>query len=305
MLCENQTMERSPDEQRATGTWQVSAWVVDLDRRRVTRAGETLALPDLTFRLLAALLAAAPETVSGDALLDAVWGRTVVSDETLKQRVMLLRRALGEGGEELVLTDRGRGYRLAEPPRPITEPAPGGRSRKRAAAVAAMLAAALAAGVVLFRPWIGGAVNAGPVRATGEAGAPTARWVAVQLDEIRYLSPPQDADRFVEGLQEALLSQLANLEGVRVHRGGAAIPERAARELGLAARLEISGSYRQAGYQARVAVRVADLKTGQVLFAREFDADVSRYERLDAQRHIAEATARAVAEQVAVLVASD
>lgn len=71
-------------------------------------------LPKLSFDLLVALVRRAPDVVRGDELIELVWAGAAVSDETLTQRVALLRRALGEEAKSprYVRAVRGRGYQL-------------------------------------------------------------------------------------------------------------------------------------------------------------------------------------------------
>ena len=64
---------------------------VDLDRETVSRAKQAIDLPELSFRLFAVLIRHAPHRVSKDELISEVWDGVVVSDETLAQRVLLLR----------------------------------------------------------------------------------------------------------------------------------------------------------------------------------------------------------------------
>lgn len=118
---------------------QLGDLAVDLDARRVTRSGEELQLGRLSFDLLEALIQAAPAALSSDDIVQRVWSGDIVSDETVKQRVSLLRRALGqEPGREYVVTLRGFGYRLgmspegvdiAEPVATASKPSPGRLAR--------------------------------------------------------------------------------------------------------------------------------------------------------------------------------
>ena len=84
---------------------------LDLGQVRVVRDGVELALPPLSFRLLLELARIAPDVARPDELLDRVWAGVVVNEETLKQRVKLLRQALGESGRDprYVPTVRGTG----------------------------------------------------------------------------------------------------------------------------------------------------------------------------------------------------
>jgi TolB-like protein len=69
----------------------------------------------LSFALLLALLRRAPEVARREELIDQVWEGTIVGDETLSQRVRLLRDALGDAAKEprYVESVRGWGYRAA------------------------------------------------------------------------------------------------------------------------------------------------------------------------------------------------
>ena len=57
------------------------------------------------------------EVVEFDELIEAVWAPAVVGEETVTQRVKLLRQALGDDGRNprYVRSIRGRGYQLCGP----------------------------------------------------------------------------------------------------------------------------------------------------------------------------------------------
>ena len=64
----------------------------------------------------------ADRVVSKEALLEAVWPGTVVSDSVLSQAVRKARGALGDDGstQQLIRTVHGHGYRLEADVRPLT-----------------------------------------------------------------------------------------------------------------------------------------------------------------------------------------
>lgn len=119
---------------------------VDLGARRVSRDGVELQLGRLSFDLLEALIRASPSALSNEQIVAHVWSGDAVTDENIKQRVSLLRRALGqEAGREYVETLRGYGYRLAEEPRALTPletgaPRPPARSNRLARRLLLVLA---------------------------------------------------------------------------------------------------------------------------------------------------------------------
>src|SRR5216684_4100972 len=90
---------------------------VDIDQQQVLRGSEKIELPPLSFDLLIALARNAPNPVTVDDLIGRVWPGLVVSPETVSQRVMLLRNALGDDARapHYIAGRRGRGYRLVVP----------------------------------------------------------------------------------------------------------------------------------------------------------------------------------------------
>lgn len=110
-----------PRAPRAGAGFRVHDLVVDLVRQRVTRGDQEIHLPKLSFDLLAALVRAAPELVSVDALMSAVWPKLVVGPETVAQRVKLVRAALGDDSKQprYIAGVRGRGYRVVAPVTPL------------------------------------------------------------------------------------------------------------------------------------------------------------------------------------------
>jgi len=88
--------------------------VVDVGAASVERNGEPVQLRGLSFDLLVVLARNAPDVVDHDTLAKEVWDLAAVSDETIMQRVTLLRRALGDDASEptYVRSVRGRGYAL-------------------------------------------------------------------------------------------------------------------------------------------------------------------------------------------------
>jgi DNA-binding winged helix-turn-helix (wHTH) protein/Flp pilus assembly protein TadD len=87
---------------------------LDVQRGELTRNGEALTLPKLSYDLLVALAQAAPALLSQQELMQKVWPDRVIGDETLKQRVKLLRKSLGDNASDpqYIEAVRGRGYRL-------------------------------------------------------------------------------------------------------------------------------------------------------------------------------------------------
>jgi DNA-binding winged helix-turn-helix (wHTH) protein/Flp pilus assembly protein TadD len=98
--------------------FRVDDLLIDVGAVAVWRGEEQLAVPDLSFATLALLIRRAPEVVSHEELVAEVWEGMAVSDETITQRIALLRRALGDDWRDprYIRSVRGRGYQLVSAP---------------------------------------------------------------------------------------------------------------------------------------------------------------------------------------------
>src|SRR5688572_5674113 len=89
----------------------VSGVSVDLESRRVSRAGAAVELTGLEFDVLCALLQCAGRVVPRSALLELAGRNDVnVSDRTVDVHVSHLRKKLGDDPPRLIKTIRGVGY---------------------------------------------------------------------------------------------------------------------------------------------------------------------------------------------------
>ncbi len=88
--------------------------ILDVRRGELFQNEEKIHLPKLSYDLLKALVEASGALLSQQELMEIVWSDRVIGDETLKQRVKLLRKAIGDSASEprYIEAVRGRGYRL-------------------------------------------------------------------------------------------------------------------------------------------------------------------------------------------------
>jgi TolB-like protein len=118
---------------------------VDPARRLLLRDGQPVSLQPKAFDTLLVLIRNTDRVVPKDDLLKTVWPDAFVEESNLAQNIFVLRKALGDSAEShrYIVTVPGRGYRfaedvqtvpeadatvLAEPPRPMEEASPHGRS---------------------------------------------------------------------------------------------------------------------------------------------------------------------------------
>jgi TolB-like protein/DNA-binding winged helix-turn-helix (wHTH) protein len=95
---------------------------IDFAGRRLTRAGQAMALEPKAFDVLALLAGTPGHAFTRDQILDAVWGHRHVTPGVLNRIMTLLRHALGEEAQapRYLRTLHGVGYRFDLPPVPDT-----------------------------------------------------------------------------------------------------------------------------------------------------------------------------------------
>jgi DNA-binding winged helix-turn-helix (wHTH) protein len=105
--------------------------VFDPDARELRRAGRRGEMSPKATELLVALLEARPRAVSRAAIHDRLWPKAFVSEASLRQVVMELRRALGDDPREpsLIRTVRRYGYAFSGEAREDVAVLPPGPSR--------------------------------------------------------------------------------------------------------------------------------------------------------------------------------
>ena len=79
-------------------------FTLDLSRNLLMRDGEVVPLRNKVFEVLKYLVERHGRLVTKNELIEAVWPDVAVTDNSLTQCLAEIRRALGEGSQELVRT---------------------------------------------------------------------------------------------------------------------------------------------------------------------------------------------------------
>ena len=286
-------MENNPSA--ATGPastgYQVDDLIIDLGQQRVTRAGNDIPLPHLSFELLVTLARAAPDLVSFDQLTERVWPGLVITPETISQRVKLVRDALGDDphAPRYIAGVRGRGYRMVATVRPLADrrrSSPAGAPIEEAGAAArprvlGWLGGILAVAVLLAAPWAISRYLRGPQPAEPFAGAPGSVVVqpprTIAVLPLLDMSPAGGNAYLGDGLAQELSARLARIRGLRVAARTSAFvfkDRRAdvrtiAQTLGVRHILE--GSVRREGDHLRVTAQLIDTSSGYNVWSQTYD----------------------------------
>jgi len=277
---------------------------VDPHRRTLTHARDgVLPLTPKQFDTLLFLAERAGEVLDKDTLLAQVWAGTVVEENNLSQAISQLRKVLGDDGEthRYILTVPRKGYRFvanvarvsdiplalqepsvavpapaeAAPPAPQTAPTPPIAidppkpkrrfpSRIHLAIGAIVLLAAGALGLALKN-------SAGG----GEAAPGAEKSVAVL--PFANLSGDKDDEYFSAGMTEDMLTQLAQVSGLRVVSHSAPGEKiKADRELAKKLGVEhlLQGAVRRGDNRFRISAQLIDAETGKHLWAKSYDRDI-------------------------------
>ena len=267
-------------------SYQFGPFRLDTGDRLLFKSGELVPLPPKAMGTLLALVANHGRVVEKDELLKTVWPDTFVEEGGLARNISMLRKALGDAGEDAayIETIPKRGYRfvgdIAAPPPP---PAPPPRRNYRRVAVAISVLVILAiAATVLWR--------AAESRRTIHA----VRSIAVL--PLKNLSNDPSQKYLSESMTEVLTDALARVRGLHVIpasavRGRGDVP---LQELvkGLRADAAIEGAVLRSGNRVRVTVQLVDARTGWVLWPAEYNRDFGDVLALEAE--LAESIAREV-----------
>lgn len=263
-------------------------FTLDAERAVLLRGAEEVRLRPKSFEVLRHLVNHAGVLVERRALMDAVWGTTVVTEDSLTQCIIEVRRALGDRGQRMLRTVPRRGFILDVEvridgdgcaPSPGTPAAGSGatvesspRSSSGIADRFALWAIALVAAI------LGGWLLAGrdgPDPGPSPAQEAPERSIAV----LRFLdlSPRGDQAYFADGLAEEILHLLAQSPDLRVaarsssfaFAAGDADVGRVATQLGV--RHVLEGSVRRDGESLRVTVQLIDAETQAHVWSRTYD----------------------------------
>jgi DNA-binding winged helix-turn-helix (wHTH) protein/TolB-like protein len=255
-----------------------SGFEVDMDRVRVCRYGEPIALRPKTFALLVHLADRAGTAVGKQELMDAVWPGLVVTDDSLTQAISELRGALDDRDQHLIKTIPKRGYLFDAAVQPPLDPALGAhavrearptppRLRNWVAGVAALLLAAAGVfGIAHF-----GSDGDAPI---GRALVESRSLVVMPFTDLS--EPP--TPHLAQAVDTGLSTDLGRLADTRVTPRASATAlgtsasvdfKRVARELG--ARHVVTGTVRSDGERLQITAQLVRADDGSLLWADRFE----------------------------------
>jgi TolB-like protein len=251
-------------------------FVLDPDRRQLTRGSKAIDVGPQVFDLLVYLIQNRHRVVSKDGLLEAIWGGRIVSDSTLTSHINAVRKAVGDNGGEqrLIRTLARKGFRfvgdVAETPAP---PDPASTKTELVESNQVSPSALL---------------------------LPDKPSIAVL--PFRNLSGDPEQEYFVDGVVEDIIAALSRMRWLFViarnssftYKGRAVDIKQVGRELGV--RYVLEGSLRRSGDRVRITGQLIDATTATHIWAERFEGTLE--DVFELQDQIATSVVGAIAPQL-------
>lgn len=264
---------------------------MDLERGSLKRCGEDIPLRPKSFAMLRYLLERAGQLVAREELLAVVWPGVVVTDDSVAQCLIEIRKALGDDERAIIRTVPRRGLIFDVPVRvedTATPPAPW--PPPRAARYGWMLAVALAGVAALLLWWL---YPRGPAATPDSATASTSPAHAIAVLRFTDMSPAGDQSYLADGLSEEIMHMLAQSPSLRVIARASSFAVEGQSIAAIAEQLDVShvleGSVRRQGDEVRVTAQLVDGATSAHIWSRTYDRNLD--DILHVQSEIAGAVA--------------
>lgn len=280
---------------------------LDLGRHLLTRDGEPVKLTKLSFKMLQALVQAAPELLSHDELIDLVWGPDrVITPDNLSQRMKTLRQSLGDdpNNPRYIESVRGEGYRLV--PEVSLKP-PGAPGRATGLTWPLGFVASLVVILLGLLTWLvvdrldfpddEQAVSTVNTSSTEPDLFNRQQYPAIAILPFENLSAEPSNQFFTDGIHDDLLTRISKIRGIKTisrtsvmtYRGSGKKVRTIAQELGVGTILE--GGVQRTGNMVRINLQLIDAETDVHLWAETYNRKLSATNLFVIQSEIAEAVA--------------
>jgi TolB-like protein/DNA-binding winged helix-turn-helix (wHTH) protein/Tfp pilus assembly protein PilF len=288
--------------------YEFSDLTLDLDRHLLTRGGQPVKLTKLSFKVLQALVQAAPALVSHDDLIDQVWGpRRVITPDNLSQRMKTLRQSLGDDPNQPIYIEgvRGEGYRLVAEVKVQSTQTSSRSSRQilSSGLVLSLVVLALTLGYIAFDKFVLRPVEdeqlAQSARQEGRSAALAEPFgdKSIAVMPFTNLSAESSNQFFADGIHDDLLTRISNIQNIKTisrtsvmtYRGTNKKLGTIAKELGVNTILE--GGVQRAGDQVRINLQLIDAESDAHLWAQTYTRELTATNVFAIQAEITEAVA--------------
>jgi TolB-like protein/DNA-binding winged helix-turn-helix (wHTH) protein/Flp pilus assembly protein TadD len=283
-------------------SYSFGEFTLDLERGALLHRGADIELRPKSFEVLRVLVERHGRLVTKQELLDAVWGRVIVTEGSVAKCLIEVRRAIDDRSQRLIKTVPRRGYIFDAPVTGLDataqveqEAAASGPSRAGSLRPW-ILAASFAVTVVSLAAWLGGVALQGDAVPLPTTETRQERTPAIAVLPLVDMSAAQDHEYLADGVAEEILDLLADVPAVTViaRSSSFAFKGRNTDIATIAATLNVThvleGSLRTAGNTVRVTARLVDATTSAQLWSATYERQLD--DVFAVQRDIAGSVAR-------------
>jgi TolB-like protein/DNA-binding winged helix-turn-helix (wHTH) protein/cytochrome c-type biogenesis protein CcmH/NrfG len=275
---------------------------LDADSGVLLKYGTEVKLRHQSFEVLRYLVEHRGRLVTKKELLDAVWGDTVVTGDSLTQCLIDARRAIGDMSRRMIRTVPRRGYifelpvseRDTLPTAADESPLAGsGRTLQRWA-----VAAALVLALVVAAAWWAAGDRASEKPAMSAGVLPQTHPNSIAVLPFVNMSPQRDQEYLSDGIPEEILNLLSTASDLQVvaRTSSFSFKGQNADIASIAAKLNVAyvlqGSVRRSGDRIRITTQLVDASTSEQRWSQAYDRELG--DVIDLQIDIATAVADAL-----------
>ena len=263
-------------------------------------SGDRVHLRRQSSEVLAYLIHRMGETVSKDDLIENVWAKSAVTDDSLSQCIADIRRTLSDADHRIVRTIPKKGYRLVPTPVSSDEVQPEAVSRTAARFGQPRLAVFSLIGFVVLALGVVWGLGWGPNIALEKLPLPSKPSIAVLAFDDLSVGP--DSNYLSDAIAEGIIVDLSRYSELFViarnssfsFRDSTIDANQISRALGV--RYLLEGSQQKSGDQLRVTVQLIDAVEGRSLWSNVYNSDLGDVFAM--QDEIVQKTVATVAQRV-------
>ena len=237
---------------------------------RLRRGDAEIQLEPKVMGLLLYLVEHAGDTVDREQLFEALWPGVVVTDDTLTQAVIKLRKALGDSAREprYVQTVPKRGYRMCAAVRPVpaTGPSPRGVLRRRVVYPVLGVLILLAAGLGPFLA----SDRHDPPPAPGAVDAVVDSRPSLTVQPFVLLGEDESQRHLAQGLTYDLITDLSKLSGLQVIGSRSIMGQQGEPAAAPDVRYRVVGEVERVDQQLRVHAHLLDARSGRQIWSERY-----------------------------------
>ena len=289
-------------------------FVLDLARGTLQRSGEDVGLRPQAFEVLSYLATHSGKLVSRGEILESVWGNAAVTDDSLTQCIVEIRKAINDEAHSIVRTVPRRGF-IFDPP----DTASAGSSSDHHGSdgdtqslrrMASMVAAFVAVIAMIAFLAIRSDVNESPDTVV-DISRPDMSPYSIAVLPFADMSEAGDQQYFGDGIAEEILAKLTEYQDLVVIARTSSFRFRDRQDdviaigQSLNAAYVLEGSIRKSGERLRITAQLIETRGGTHEWSQSFDRELTVENLLDIQSEVAAAVAESVGTSASRFVSED